>query len=82
MTFDVDVDWPGHHCHGILTDEHPRSSGFRPVLVFCGQAYGPAALMPNLKITATWRKARTGPVWDFIQKAIDAGYPIEVHAIG
>lgn len=62
MTFDADVDWPGYHCHGILTDEHPRSSGFIPVLVFCGQAYSPAALMPNLKIKATWRKARMGPV--------------------
>jgi hypothetical protein len=34
--------------------------------------------MPRTEIRALWKKARTGPVWAIIQKAIDAGYPIEV----
>jgi hypothetical protein len=39
---------------------------------------GEADLMPRTEIRALWKKARTGPVWAIIQKAIDAGYPIEV----
>ena len=82
MTFGVDIDWPGHHQRGILTDEHSASSYGITVLVFGGRAYGTADLMPDVKITALWKKARIGPVWAIIQRAIDVGYPIEIDPVG
>jgi len=82
MTFGVDVDWPGHHERGVLTDEHAASSYGIPVLVFRGEAHGIADLPPGAKVSALWKKARTGPVWAMIQKAIDAGYPIKVDFAG
>jgi len=85
MKFGVDIHWPGvyarHHEWGILSDEHPTSSHGTPVLVFNGQRYGIAELDPCTKITAFWKEARTGPVWSMIQKAMDAGYPIEIDPV-
>jgi hypothetical protein len=82
MTFGVGVDWPGHHQRGILTDEHSASTYGITVLVFGGHAYRAADLTPNVKVSAVWKKARTGPVWAIIQNGIDAGYPIEVDSVG
>ena len=78
MTFGVDVNWPGSHCRGILSDEHPTSSSGIPVLVYDGQPHRPTDLKPGVIIVATWRPPRIGPVWALIQKAIDAGYPIDL----
>lgn len=82
MQISVDINWPDNHRRGVLTTEHPQSSYGIPVLVFDGEPCGPAELAPDVRVTATWRKVRTGPVWALIQKAIDAGYPIEVDAVG
>jgi hypothetical protein len=80
--FPVDVEWPNSHRRGILTTGYPQNSSGIPVLVFDGKPHGPADLMPGTKTTAVWRKGRMGPVWTFLQKAIDAGYPIEVDPVG
>jgi hypothetical protein len=54
------------------------------VLVFQGDPLGVADLAFNgiNKLQVKWKKARTGPVWDFIQAAIDSGYPIEIDPVG
>jgi hypothetical protein len=78
----VDVEWPGHHERGLLTTDHPQSSYGIPVLVIGGIAHGIADLPPGCVVRVVWKKTRTGPVWVLIQKAIDAGYPIEVDPVG
>jgi len=70
------------HDRAMLTNTHPASSYRIPVLVWRGQAYGIADLPPDTKIKVVWKKARVGPVWSLIQRAIDAGYPIEIDPIG
>jgi len=77
----VDVTWPGNHRRGVLTDNHPTSSRSVPVLIIDGQAYTPYDLTPDIRITAKWLQPRRGPMWSIIQKAIDAGYPIEVDPV-
>jgi len=77
MTFNVDVDWPGNHRRGQLSDERAESSYGIPVLVFDGAAHGPANLPAQTIIMVTWPKAHSGPVWEFIQKALMAGFPIK-----
>lgn len=49
-----------------------------PVLVFRGKALGIAELPPRSRIEVTWRKARTGAMWNLIERAINAGYPIDI----
>ena len=81
MRFVVDVQWPGNHYKGVLTDTHPRSNLFAnatPILVFGGTAYKPVELDPEAEVIVTWWMAKTGPVWKFIQRAIDEGYPIKI----
>jgi len=78
MTFTVDVNQPGSHDRAVLSDEHAASSYGIPVLVWKGEAYGVADLPSDIKLVAHWRKARTGPVWALIMKALVAGYPIEI----
>jgi len=88
MTFVVDVEYEVErygvhataHDRANLTDEHSASSYGIPVLLFQGKPLGVVDLGKHriTKITASWKKARTGPVWGIIQKAIDAGYPIKV----
>ncbi len=90
MELAVDVDCKGER-NGIsfprldkakLTDEHSASSYDIPVLVWNGDPYGIADLLPDTRIKVVWRKARTGPVWSLIQRAINAGYPIVIDPIG
>lgn len=59
------------HDRAKLSDEHPTSSYRIPVLVWRGQPHGIADLPPDAKIKVVWKKARVGPVWSLIQKAID-----------
>ncbi len=68
------------HEKAVLTDEHPASSYKIPCLLFRGEPFGVADLALNgiTKIKVLWKKARTGPVWNLIQGAINAGYPIEL----
>ena len=86
------------HDRAVLTDEHATSYHRLPVLVFQGEPLGIADVVTSdgakvkclltyginriTKIKAVWRQTRTGPVWSLIQKAIDAGYPIEIDPIG
>jgi len=78
VTFAVDVNWPGHHERGLLSDEHSASSYGIPVLVWRGEPHGIRDLPRDVELVVHWRKARTGPVWRFIQRAINAGYPIRI----
>jgi len=90
MEYVVDIDYavsrngitiPAHE-RAQLSDEHASSSYGIPVLVWKGQAYGVRDLPPDIKITVVWKKARTGPVWSLIQRAMDANYPITIDPIG
>ena len=86
MEFTVDVEYtvekqaPGHD-RAVLSDERPTSSYGIPVLVWRGEPHGIADLPPDTKIKIVWKKARTGLVWSLIQRAINAGYPIEIDPI-
>jgi len=70
------------HDRGVLSDEHSASSYGIPVLVWRGTPYGTADMPAGARIRVIWRKARTGPVWSLIQRAINAGYPIEIDPVG
>lgn len=90
MELAVDVDYKGKrdlvpfngHDRAKLTDEHPASSYDIPVLVWHGNPFGIADLPLDTRIKVVWRKARTGPVWGLIQRAINAGYPIVIDPVG
>lgn len=84
MRVEVEVQWPEEHYWGMITDEHPRSNLYAnatPVLVFSGVARKPTELNPDVEVIVTWWRPRTGRVWEFIQKAIDAGYPIKIKTL-
>jgi len=77
------VDYKGDE-RGLLTDDHLASSYGIPVLVFRGEPHGIAdlALSGITRLSVVWKKARTGPVWSLIQRALNAGYPIEIDPVG
>jgi len=77
MTFTIEVNQPGRHDRAKLTDEHSASSYGIPVLVWNGEPYGPGDL-PDCQLVAHWHKSQTGPIWKLIEKAINAGYPLEI----
>jgi len=78
MNFSVHVKGPGYSDRAELRDDRAECHYGQPVLVLRGQAVVISELPPGSRIVVTWHKARTGPVWAIVQKAIDAGYPIDV----
>jgi hypothetical protein len=78
MNKGVRVKGPGFDYPAELRDDRAECHYEQPVLVMDGQALGIAELPPGSRVKVVWKKARTGPVWNFIQGAINAGYPIEL----
>ena len=77
----VDVTWSGNHHRAILWNDRPASSSDIPVLVIDGQEYGTTDLMPDTRIMAKCLRPGLGPMWSIIQKAVAAGYPVEVEFV-
>jgi hypothetical protein len=78
MELAVKVRWLGNERSALLSTDRAESSYGIPVLVMEGQALATAELPNGAKIIVSWRKPRRGPVWQMIESAQNAGYPIEL----
>lgn len=81
MNLAVHIEGPGFSDRAELRDDRAECHYGQPVLVLLGQALGIAELPAGSRIEVAWRKARQGPVWSMVQKAIDVGYPIDIQPV-
>ena len=82
MKLAVHIKGPGYDDRAELCDDRAECLPGQPVLVLRGKVLGIAELPLGTRIEVVWRKGRTDPVRAMVQKAIDAGYPINMDQVG
>jgi hypothetical protein len=77
MQIPARVNWPGNRRRGILTTDHPESSGGIPVLVIDGEVRLARDLPSGCKVVVTWGGPYSELVWTLVKRAKeDARYPV------